>query len=80
MSAITIARVNYGTARLVYGIAVDRDYDSRVVEFLRDAVLKAEAELKAVEAPSPTQLFLEAFGIVPSKRETLLPVSTPLPN
>jgi hypothetical protein len=80
MSAITIARVNYGTARLVYGIAVDRDYDSRVVEFLRDAVLKAEAELKAVEAPSPTQMILEAFGIVPSKRETLLPVSTPLPN
>jgi hypothetical protein len=78
MSALTIARVNFDTARTVYGIAVDKNYDKRVVDFLHNALLKAKAELKALDAPSPTQYFLEAFGLIEPKREPILPVSTPL--
>jgi len=76
MSTLTLARVNYETASLVYGIAVDRDYDQRVVDFLRNAVSKAKAELERLEAPSPTEYLLEMCGFVESKRP-LLPVSSP---
>ena len=76
MSALTLARVNYETASLVYGIAVDRDYDQRVVDFLRKAVSKAKAELEKVEAPSPTEYLLEMCGFVESRRP-ILPVSPP---
>lgn len=74
MSAITVARFNYETASLVYGIAVDRDYDQRVVDFLRSALLKAKTELEKLEAPSPTEYLLEMCGFV-EPRKPILPVS-----
>jgi hypothetical protein len=78
MATIAAAREDLRIAELVLQIAIDNGY-IKIIPYLEINVIKAQKVIDSLEGHrSPSEMLLEAFGILPPPKKVITGKPTPL--